>query len=110
MKKNTLLSTKIKKLYKENDMELSPLLEALLDEADKTQTTIEALWGLVQSGPLLTEFTNKNGFTNTTASASLKELRSWQLVFQGLCRSIHKILRLDFEALDELDDGLSEFY
>lgn len=44
-----------------------------------------------------------------TASAALKELRSWEIVFQGACRSIFKIIRSDISDIDDLDDGLSEY-
>lgn len=59
--------------------------------------------------PLITEYVNKAGACNLTATAALKELRSWELVFQGACRSIFKILRDDLTNLDDLDDELSEF-
>lgn len=109
MKKSVRLSAKIKKLYKERSADVSPLLSGLLSECDRIQEIQDRLWGIASTEPLITEYTNKAGASNLTASAALKELRSWELVFQGACRSIFKILKDDFPDVDDLDDDLSEF-
>lgn len=109
LKRNGLLSVKIRKLYRDNNMTVPPLLVSLLAETDRIQKVQDRLWEIIEAEPLLTEYTNKADATNTTASAALKELRSWQLVYQGACRSIHKILQLDFASLEDLDNELDEF-
>ena len=100
---------KIRELYKEKSIEISPLLAGLLSECDRIQAIQNRLWAAVENEPLITEYTNKRGATNMTASAALKELRSWEIVFQGACRSIFKIIRSDISDIDDLDDGLSEY-
>lgn len=110
MKKKARLSAKIKNLYKEQNIDVSPLLSGLLAECDRIQEIQDRLWQIASSEPLITEYTNKAGASNLTASAALKELRSWELVFQGACRSIFKILKDDFSDVDDMEDDLSEFY
>jgi hypothetical protein len=109
MSKNARLSTKIKKIYKEHEMAVSPLMTGILSECDRIQEIQDRLWEIASTQPLITEYTNKAGASNLTASAALKELRSWELVFQGTCRSIFKVLKDDFTDIDEFDDGLAEY-
>ncbi|MFV0497243.1 MAG: hypothetical protein ACK5L0_03605 [Candidatus Fimivivens sp.] len=109
MKKSARLGAKIKKLYKERETQLSPLLAGLLAECDRIQEIQDRLWDIASTEPLITEYTNKAGASNLTASAALKELRSWELVFQGACRSIFKILKDDFPDIDDDDDELAEY-
>lgn len=109
MKKTARLSAKIKKLYKERETDISPLLGGLLTECNRIQEIQDNLWALASTQPLITEYVNKSGASNLTASAALKELRSWELVFQGACRSIFKILKDDFPDMDGSDDELADF-
>jgi len=109
MGKPSRVSKKIHKLYRQSKVEISPVLAGLLQESDRIQTIMDQLWEQATAGPLLTEYTNKFGATNLMATAALKELRSWELIFQGVCRSVFKILRADLAGLDDDDDDLQEF-
>lgn len=109
MVKNIRVSAKVKKLYKENSIEISPVIAGLLSECDRIQDIQDQLWELTKAEPLITEYTNKAGASNLTASAALKELRNWELIFQGACRSIFKILRADLSVEEEEDDGLQDY-
>ena len=108
-KKNARISTKIKKLYKDQNIDLSPVLEGLLVECERIQEIQDKLWERILIEPVITEYTNKSGASNLVANAALRELRSWELVFQGACRSIFKILKNDLDTIDDLEDELSEF-
>ncbi len=110
MKKSIRVSTRTKKFYKDNDIELSPVLIGLLQECDRIQTIQDLLWKEAMEQPLITEYTNKAGATNLTATAALKELRSWELLFQGACRSIFKIVRADISDIDDDEENELQDY
>jgi hypothetical protein len=110
MGKSKRISVKVRKLYKEMKIDISPVMAGMLEQCDRIQAIMDQLWELATEGPLTVSYTNKAGATNEVANASLKELRSWELVFQGCCRSIFNVLRNDLPRNgDEIDDELSEF-
>lgn len=108
MRKPTRLSAKVRKLYKKSEVDISPVLDGLLSECDRIQTIQDKLWEQIEGEPLLSEYTNKAGATNMTASAALKELRSWEAVFQGACRSLFKIMRTEISGVAD-DEDLQEY-
>jgi hypothetical protein len=110
MPKSRKISAKVRKLYKKNEIDISPVMAGMLAECDRIQAIQDDLWQTATSSALIVEYTNKSGASNLVAGAALRELRSWELVFQGACRSIFNVLRADMAAKDvDIGEELAEF-
>lgn len=107
--KNKRIRPKILKLFEAQGVTPSPLLLAQLDEVDNVSTFISQLWTHSKTQPLFTDYTNKAGATNTTASAVVKELRAWEVVHTSAVRSLFRMVQTELAMTDEDDFGLSEF-